>query len=420
MRRVILWSDGIGGSYMMAQSSMNHGDDEEHPAPCPLTFENYSGFLLLFFTVLGGLERKLQLQKKKNIIRILRILMPIVGITCFVVFPPWDGIWAWLTPLPDTVQEQVDDAIGYGLDGIIVYVDEAGKPPAFYSAGWKDRDNQIPADPQSFFKIGSISKLYVAAATAKLVYHHSLSLDDTLDDYFPELVGRIEYADQITLRMMLQHRSGIPNYTAQPGFLWDTPPKTDRESLALVLDLPADFKPGAEYSYSNTNYLLIREILDKVVGFDHHQYIKEEILRPLGLSNTFSSIHKVDIDAVMSGYYVGVASDFKHIDTGMVATAEDVGIFLRALNDGSLFNEQEQAIYSSIYKYEHTGWVLGYYSIARYHKDIDTVAVQFVNTNGGTPIIPFFDTQGGTKVIVSNVVYNRIVRILRKEIHRTQ
>ena len=97
---------------------------------------------------------------KTRIVRILRIIMPLVGLIFIVVFAPWDGIWAWITPLPDTVQEQVDDAIGYGLDGIIVYVDEAGQPPAFYTAGWKDRDNQIPADPQSFFKIGSISKLY--------------------------------------------------------------------------------------------------------------------------------------------------------------------------------------------------------------------------------------------------------------------
>lgn len=354
---------------------------------------------------------------KSLTVRILRIIMPIVGIICIVVFSPWDGIWAWITPLPDTVQEQVNDAIGHGLDGIIVYVDEAGQPPAFYSAGWKDRDNQIPADPQSFFKIGSISKLYDAVAVTKLVNDNRLSLDDTLADYFPELVGRIEYADQITLRMMVQHRSGIPNLTDQPDFLWDNPPKNSRESLELVLDMPADFEPDEKYSYSNTNYLLIGEILDKVLGYSHHQYIKDEILIPLELNNTFSSLNEVDLDDVISGYYVGVESDFKHIDAGMVATAEDVGIFLRALNDGSLLNDNEQAIYSSIYEYEHTGWVLGYYSIARYHEDIDTVVVQFVNTTGGTPMVQSFDTQGGTKVMVSNVVYNRIVRILRGEIN---
>ncbi len=340
--------------------------------------------------------------------------MPIVGIICIVIFSPWDGIWAWITPLPDTVQEQVDDAIGHGLDGIIVYVDESGQPPAFYTAGWKDRDNKIPADPQSLFKIASISKLYVAVATVKLVNDQRLSLDDTLADHFPELVGRIENAEKITLRLMVQHRSGIPNYTDHPNFAWDDPPKSNKESLELVLDMPADFEPDENFSYSNTNYLLIREILKKVLGYSYHQYIKEEILIPLGLNNTFSSLHEVDIDDVMSGYYVGVESDFKHIDFGMMATAEDVGIFLRALNDGSLLNDNEQAIYSSIYEYEHTGWVLGYYSIARYHEDIDTVVIQFVNTNGGTPLVQFFNIRGGTKVMVSNVVYNRIVGILRR------
>jgi hypothetical protein len=122
----------------------------------------------------------------------------------------------------------------------------------------------------------------------------------------------------------------------------------------------------------------------------------------------------VNLEDVMSGYYIGADTDFKDIDTGMVATAEDVGIFIRALNDGILFSDEEQAIYTSIYEYEHTGWVLGYYSIARYHKDIDTVVVQFVNTNGGTALINIFDTQGGTKVMVSNAIYNRIIRISRK------
>jgi len=347
-------------------------------------------------------------------VRLLRVIMPIVGVICVVVFPPWDGIWAWITPVPDTVQEQVNDAIGHGLDGIVVYVDEAGEPPAFYKAGWKDRANKIPADPQSFFKIASISKLYVAVATTKLAIDQSLSLDDTLADHFPELVGRIENAEEITLKLMVQHRSGIPNYSDQPDFRWDNPPKNSEESLELVLDMPADFEPDEDYRYSNTNYLLIREILNKVLGYSHFQYIREEILIPLELNNTYGSLNEVDIDDVMSGYYVGWEPDLKHTDFGMMATAEDVGIFLRALNDGSLLNDNEQAIYSSIYEYEHTGLLPGYYSIARYHKDIDTVVVQFVNTIGGAPMVPLFDTGGGTKVMVSNVVYNRIVRILRK------
>jgi len=85
----------------------------------------------------------------KRTIRLLRIIMPIVAVICIVVFPPWNGIFAWLMPLPDTIQEQVDDAIDRGLDGIIVYVDQAGKAPAFYAAGWKDKANQVPADPEA-------------------------------------------------------------------------------------------------------------------------------------------------------------------------------------------------------------------------------------------------------------------------------
>ena len=67
----------------------------------------------------------------------------------------------------------------------------------------------------------------------------------------------------------------------------------------------------------------------------------------------------------------------------MVATAEDVGIFIRALNDGSLLTDSEEAIYSSVYEYEHTGLLSGYSSIARYYEDIDTVVVLFANTSGG-------------------------------------
>ena len=98
----------------------------------------------------------------------------------------------------------------------------------------------------------------------------------------------------------------------------------------------------------------------------------------------------------------------------MIATAQDVGIFLRALNDGSLLNDDEQAIYSSIYEYEHTGWVPGYFSIARYHEDIDTVVIQFVSTTGGETW-GTANVVGGKATAISTIIYNRIVRILHRE-----
>ncbi len=112
----------------------------------------------------------------------------------------------------------------------------------------------------------------------------------------------------------------------------------------------------------------------------------------------------MNIDEVMSGYHVGHPLDLKTDKRGMLASAEDVGIFVRALNDGSLFDEGEQEIYSSIYEYEHKGWVPGYQSIAKYHKNIDTVVIQFTSTTD-------------RKLLnwnLADIVYKRIMKILRR------
>ena len=142
---------------------------------------------------------------------------------------------------------------------------------------------------------------------------------------------------------------------------------------------------------------MIGNILDKILGYSHQQYIKSEILAPLGLTHTFGLLSEVDSTEVSSGYYTEYDCAVKMLDFvspggSMIATIDDVGIFLRALNDGSLLNDDE-----------HTGLLPGYQSIARYHKSIDAVVVQFVNTTGG-------DTW-----TISNIVYKRIIKILSRK-----
>lgn len=78
-------------------------------------------------------------------------------------------------------------------------------------------------------------------------------------------IGRIENADKVTLSMLVQHRSGVPSFTDTPGY-WEDPPQDNRETLELVLDKPGNFGPGKKYSHSNTNYLLMGDILDKTLG----------------------------------------------------------------------------------------------------------------------------------------------------------
>ena len=338
-------------------------------------------------------------KQRKNLFRVVLL----AGTAISLFFVPWILVKAWILPLPDSVQAQVDEAISHGFDGMIVYVDQAGKTPEFYTGGWKDREARIPAEPDSLFKIASISKLYVAVSIAKLAKAERLSLDNTVADYFPELVGKLPYAEQITVRMLVQHRSGIPNFTSNPAF-WQNEQENGKHALDFALSMPTSFAPGEGYEYSNTNYLLLRQLIKNIVGYDHFQFIKEEILIPLKLTNTFGSIQDVDLDDVMSGYYVGLPDDFKENENGMLATAEDVGRFIRALNDGSVFDEGEQAIYSSIYVYEHGGLVPGYQSLAEYHKDIDTVVVQFINTTD-------FE---GYEWNLSKITINRIVKILKQ------
>ncbi len=341
---------------------------------------------------------------KRQTKQILKIIFIAVSIGS-LYFVPWLLVKAWILPLPDTVQGQVEEAIDHGFEGVIVYIDQKGNEPAFHAAGWHDREKKIPADPNSLFKIASISKLYHAVAVAKLVNADSLSLDKTLADYFPELVGRIENADKITLRMMVQHRSGIPNFTDAPDY-WAHPAESTEEALELALDLPAYFEPDKDYGYSNTNYLLIGELIDKVLGYSRHQYIKEKIITRLRLENTFSSLNEVNMEDVMSGYHIGYPHDLKGDDLGMVASAEDVGIFLRALNDGTLFDEDEQEIYSSIYEYEHSGWVPGYQSFANYYKDFDTVVIHFYSTTD--PDLIMWN--------MSEIVNGRISKILQRAV----
>lgn len=331
-----------------------------------------------------------------------------VGTLISLLFVPWILVRLWLTPLPHTVQEQLDQAINFGVDGIIVYINRKNTAPQFYAAGWHNRARKIPADPHALFRIASINKLYIAVAITKLISDNRLSLNATVADYFPEYSNKIENAERITIKMLVNHHSGIPNYTDSPNF-WVSPPKNPGEALALILGKPANFSPGEKFEYSNTNYLLLGELIEKTTGKPKFHFIRDRILTPLNLNNTYGSYSQVDGNRIMSGYYVGILEDLKTANygtsgTAMVASAEDVGLFLRALNDGSVFERGEQSIYSSLYYYEHTGLIPGYQSIARFHPEIDTVVVQFVNTTN-------FD---GYDWSLSEMFYSRTVNILKR------
>ena len=151
--------------------------------------------------------------------------------------------------------------------------------------GWADLEQQVPATAGTVYRIGSLTKQFTALAILQLADQGRLSLDDPLQRFVPSFPtpGR-----RITIRHLLTHTSGIPNYTAI-GEAWtrrmrlDLPPDT---LLALVRRRPPDFAPGERFHYSNTNYFLLGLILEKASGEPYARYIQEHIATPLGLART--------------------------------------------------------------------------------------------------------------------------------------
>ncbi len=305
-----------------------------------------------------------------------------------------------------SVESALDHGVASGLDGIWVYVDDGSGAPEFKAAGNQDRATLAPADVSNLFKIASISKMFIAVSGTKMATAGTLQLDDTLAQWLPDLATRIENADSITVRHLLLHRSGVPDFDSVPGFSWNDAHTDIDALLELVLDRPADFAPGARYEYSNTNYLLLGRLFDTALGYHHHLFVQDEILAPLGMMNTYSLLGDADITQLAHGYWNGVDridQDYVVPGGSMVSTAEEVGIFLRALATGSLLTPDERQTYESLFTgFGHSGWLPGYQSNAQYFSDMDTVLVQFVNETGGST------------EIVAQEVYDSLVDYLRR------
>jgi CubicO group peptidase (beta-lactamase class C family) len=287
------------------------------------------------------------------------------------------------SPTPQNIQSILDNATSRSIDGIVVYIDKTASEPQTFASGVQNKTDSEPADPASLFKIASLSKLFIAVAATKLVNQNALGMDDSLAIWLPTLAQQIQNSESISIKHMLEHRSGIPDFDSQVGFNWQDAHQDIDDTLAFALNLPADFAPDARYEYSNTNYLLIAKVLDTALGFSHRLFIQNEILTFLGMTDTFSLLEEVDSEQLIHGYWDGtdrIMQDYAIPGGSMISTVKDVAVFMRALNTGELLSAEERQLYP--YFFNHSGWVPGYQSIAQYYQDIDTVVIQFVNTTG--------------------------------------
>ena len=279
----------------------------------------------------------------------------------------------------------VGAAVDSGVDGAFAYVERRGSVTVA-ARGVQDRGDAVPADPDALFKIASLSKLFIAVSVTQLAHQGQLSLDDTIATWLPALAGRIENADVITVRQLVRHRSGVPDFDSEPGFSWQNAHTSTFDTLAFALDQPADFAPDARFAYSNTNYVLLALILDEALGFSHQMWIEEFILARLGLANTFYVLDDAPRERLVRGYWDGRETtfiDYAIPGGSMVSTLRDVGVFTRSLATGQLLSDEERALYRGLYWFEHSGWVPGFQSRTAWVEDLDAVVVLFINNTGG-------------------------------------
>jgi CubicO group peptidase (beta-lactamase class C family) len=143
----------------------------------------------------------------------------------------------------------------------------------------------VPNTPEMKFQIGSITKQFTSTAILQLEEKGLLSLDDPITKHLPDYPK--ETGDSITIHHLLSHTSGIPNYTSMPGVMDNKALAVSVEDLlAIFKDEPLDFEPGEKYDYSNSNYIVLGAIIEKLTGKAYEDYIQENIFNPLGMVNS--------------------------------------------------------------------------------------------------------------------------------------
>jgi D-alanyl-D-alanine carboxypeptidase len=277
------------------------------------------------------------------------------------------------------------------------------------------------------FRVASVTKMVTAAVALQLVEEGELDLDDRVAELVPERADAFEYGDEITLRQVLGHTSGVRDFIRHPDYLPDLVRHGDVrdgmavgscEDLAAVNPFdyaggPAAFEPGAGFEYSNAGYLLAGEAIEEVTGDDLADVYRERVLDPLDLDATWLACDESPRAELVAGYHApgsfgftipgqddapvevtGVDDPNLWAGGGLVSTADDLVVLARALFTGELFADAdtlETMVETTEHRpyglgvevedgiYGHGGLAAGYGVDVRYATGRDAVVVVMVN-----------------------------------------
>lgn len=268
-------------------------------------------------------------------------------------------------PVRAAPPQQLDPGLAAALDaalaqaradakaaGALLYVDVPGRGAYSGAAGLADVAAGTPLESGARVRVASVTKTFVAVVALQLVQEGWLLLDHSVAHWLP---GLVPGGEQITVRELLGHRSGLPDYLTdefvararrQPERVW-----TPAELVAEALRRPRRFAPGApgRWAYSNTNYILLGMIVERVTGNPLERELRQRVIEPLGLAGTALAPPTASSDGLAHGYvggddYTALNMSVAWAAGGLTSTAGDLGRFAAALMDGALLRPDTLAV----------------------------------------------------------------------------
>jgi D-alanyl-D-alanine carboxypeptidase len=261
----------------------------------------------------------------------------------------------------DATRKAVEAAVEDGVPGVTLTARD-GHRTWSATAGVGNTKTGKPRSARDHYRVGSITKTFVATVLLQLEAEGRLSLDDTVAKWLPDLVhGNGHDGSRITLRQLLNHTSGIFNYTAdqdfgrayflKDGFLkhrYDT--KAPEDLVALAMTHEPEFEPGASWKYSNTNYVVAGMVIEKATGRPYAEEIRDRVIEPLHLTGTSLPGTRVTVPQPSSRAYgklaltaTGPTYDVTRLNPSvasaageMISTSSDLNRFYTALLRGRL------------------------------------------------------------------------------------
>ncbi|MGK5682137.1 serine hydrolase domain-containing protein [Actinoplanes sp. URMC 104] len=270
---------------------------------------------------------------------------------------------ALVVPAPAPLHQAVTDLHRAGVVGVQGFARVDGRTTQA-RAGWGDLGRKTPVPRDSYFRMGSNTKTFTAVVALQLVGEGRLALDDTVESRLPGVVrGNGNDGRRITVRMLLQHTSGLHDATGELPVLksyesylahrFDHYETADLVATAMRHE--PDFAPGTSWDYSNTNYLLAGMVIERVTGRPWAAEVRDRILRPLGLRHTFAPGDRASLPRPHAKGYHQWAPGGPLTDTtvfnataagpagSLVTTPSDLARFWQGLQQGRLLRPAQLA-----------------------------------------------------------------------------